>query len=214
MVVGASGTCFGIFGLFIADIMLNFETIERPLIRIVIISVFMIFFGLSIFTEKDTSHMSHIGGLFCGLFPSFLVLPNMKAERWEMVLPFLGVGTIIMVFLVVPVWVYFHTLPKIDCSWKDDPLSLVDQPHFENECDYFCRCYNRTLYTPPPMPPFPPPAPPPPQPPGAPGGPSFQFDQGGGLGGLGRRLLRGAEGGEGRMDPYRDAYRWIENPKP
>ena len=31
-------------------------------------------------TPSGTSHISHVGGFLCGLFPSFLFLPNLR--RW------------------------------------------------------------------------------------------------------------------------------------
>eukprot|EP00854_Cymbomonas_tetramitiformis_P001449 gene1449-2071_t len=80
LVVGASGSVFGFVGLFFADMVLNFETLKRPLLRALSIVIFSIYFVLTVTTESNTSHLSHVGGFLCGLFPSFLVLPNFRAE--------------------------------------------------------------------------------------------------------------------------------------
>jgi len=78
VVVGASGICFGLFGLFIADLVLNHETIKQIYLRIGMIMLFLSLFVLQILTEGSTSHWSHAGGILAGLFPSFLLLPNFK----------------------------------------------------------------------------------------------------------------------------------------
>ena len=88
LVVGASGAIFGFMGLFIADVMLNFESISRPFLRIVFIAVFLVFFAVTVFTDKsrtNVSHFSHLGGLLCGLFPSFVFLPNVTNRRYRAV---------------------------------------------------------------------------------------------------------------------------------
>ena len=106
VVVGASGACYGIFGLFCADMALNYETIEHPILRTVIVVVFVLFNLIMVHSEDGVSHTSHLGGFLCGLFPSFLFLPNFHSERWEAILPLLGVVTVVMVILVLPISIY------------------------------------------------------------------------------------------------------------
>lgn len=43
-----------------------------------------------LFSQGNTSHLSHVGGFLAGLFPSFIFLPNLTHARWEAILPFLG----------------------------------------------------------------------------------------------------------------------------
>eukprot|EP01025_Chloroclados_australasicus_P055830 TRINITY_DN6854_c0_g2_i10.p2 TRINITY_DN6854_c0_g2~~TRINITY_DN6854_c0_g2_i10.p2 ORF type:complete len:334 (-),score=22.01 TRINITY_DN6854_c0_g2_i10:174-1175(-) len=86
MVVGASSAVFGFVGLFIADVVLNFESIGRPVLRIVGIGVFFVFFVITLVAESGdayVSHFSHVGGLLCGLFPSVMFLPNVQDNRWR-----------------------------------------------------------------------------------------------------------------------------------
>ncbi len=51
LVVGASGGCFGLMGLFIADLVLNFETVTRPILRSIMIFAFLCFFIYTILTQ-------------------------------------------------------------------------------------------------------------------------------------------------------------------
>lgn len=77
-VVGASGGVFGLIGLCVADMVLNLETIRRPVLQTVALGMTFVFFVVNLATQTDVSHMSHVGGLVGGFFLSFLVLPNLK----------------------------------------------------------------------------------------------------------------------------------------
>ena len=83
--VGASGAVFGFMGFFVADLIVNFESIAWPFVRAFTILVFLIFFVINAVVERSSksnvSHASHIGGLICGLFPSMLFLPNLRDRR-------------------------------------------------------------------------------------------------------------------------------------
>ena len=126
VVVGASGMCFGMFGLFIADMMLNYETIERPLMRICLMAMFFACFMLQVLTEGSTSHVSHAGGLLCGLMPSFLFLPNFNSEKWEAMLPPLGLLTVLCVFVFMPIAIYQSVLPDL-CCYADPSRGIVGE---------------------------------------------------------------------------------------
>ncbi|GAB4816594.1 hypothetical protein N2152v2_003640 [Parachlorella kessleri] len=115
-VVGASGGIFGIFGLFIADMVMNFETLQRPLMRSMILLAFFIFFVVTIATTPSgTSHLSHVGGFLCGLFPAFLFLPNLHSERWEAWLPYVGGLLAIVIYVTLPAYFYRHIYQNISC---------------------------------------------------------------------------------------------------
>ena len=114
--VGFSGVCFGLFGLFVADIVLNYETVNKPKTKIILVGLFMLIMVAQIILEGQTSHLSHVGGLICGLLPSFAFLPNFSSERWEVALPPLGILTILLVGGLLPPYVYHETLKKLDCT--------------------------------------------------------------------------------------------------
>ncbi len=40
--VGFSGVCFGLFGLFVADIVLNYETVRKPKTKIILVGLFLL----------------------------------------------------------------------------------------------------------------------------------------------------------------------------
>lgn len=84
LLVGASGAVFGFMGLFVADLVINFESISWPFLRVLIILLFVIFFVVNAIIDDSpqrVSHASHLGGLVCGLFPSLLFLPNLRNKR-------------------------------------------------------------------------------------------------------------------------------------
>lgn len=114
--VGFSGVCFGLFGLFVADIVLNYETVRKPKTKIILVGLFMLIMVAQIIMEGQTSHLSHVGGLLCGLLPSFAFLPNFSSERWEVMLPPLGILTILVTGGLFPPYVYYETMENLKCS--------------------------------------------------------------------------------------------------
>lgn len=50
-VVGASGGIFGLLGIFVADMVLNLESIHRPILQGTMISVIFVFFFYNIATQ-------------------------------------------------------------------------------------------------------------------------------------------------------------------
>lgn len=62
---------------------------------------------------SGSSHASHLGGLICGVFPAFLILPNCKREAWEASLPFIAFFVGLITFVVFPMFVYFVVIPNL-----------------------------------------------------------------------------------------------------
>ncbi|KAK9804361.1 hypothetical protein WJX72_009219 [[Myrmecia] bisecta] len=86
LVVGASGSVFGFLGLAIADLLLNFRSLTQPLLRLAFTLATIAFFVVTSITKGSNSFVSnwsHVGGFVCGLFPSFLFLPNIRDRRWR-----------------------------------------------------------------------------------------------------------------------------------
>ncbi|DBB06814.1 hypothetical protein WJX82_002835 [Trebouxia sp. C0006] len=120
-VAGASGGIFGLLGLFIADMVLNFETLTRPIMRGLLMVAFMVYFIVTVSTANvGVSNLSHVGGFICGLFPGFLFLPNLRSEKWEAALPHIGLVVALGVFVGLPCYFYKRVLPAIIASGSCD----------------------------------------------------------------------------------------------
>lgn len=95
LLVGASGAVFGFMGLFVADLVVNFESISWPFVRVLCIVLFVGFFIVNAVSDRSSprvSHASHVGGLACGLFPSLLFLPNIRNKRIRALKRQIGTG--------------------------------------------------------------------------------------------------------------------------
>ena len=117
-VVGASGAVFGMAGVSLADLALNFETLARPLLRTAVLLAFLVFFALTVgTTAAGTSHMSHVGGLLCGLLPALVLLPNVhRGGRGEVALETAGAAGSVAIFLALPCVFYLRLLPGVCCG--------------------------------------------------------------------------------------------------
>lgn len=62
----------------------------------------------------------------CGLFPSFLFLPNFHSERWEAVLPPLGVLTVLIMLIIVPISIYANMKTDLKGFIGEDCMPLYD----------------------------------------------------------------------------------------
>ena len=86
----------------------------RPLLRGLLMLAFLVYFIVSAATSSGgSSAWSHVGGFLCGLFPSFLFLPNLKSEKWEQVLPIAGGFVLVGVYTALPLYFYKHRLPEL-----------------------------------------------------------------------------------------------------
>lgn len=77
--------------------------------------------------ESGSSHISHIGGLLCGLFPAILMLPNFKKEDWEAKLPFIAFAVFIVFFVVFPILIYQIVVPEMDCVQSGEPAEWLSR---------------------------------------------------------------------------------------
>jgi membrane associated rhomboid family serine protease len=115
-VVGASGVVFGMAGLTLADMMLNFETLSRPLLRSAVMLAFLAYFaGMVGTTPAGTSHMSHVGGILCGLLSAVVLLRNPHRSRVEWAAMAVGAAGCLAIFVALPLLFYLHQLPRISC---------------------------------------------------------------------------------------------------
>lgn len=75
-------------------------------------TAFLIYFIVTVVTgPAGTSHLSHVGGFLCGLFPAFLFLPNLGHEKWEAVLPWVSIPILICIFAGLPTYFYRYRMP-------------------------------------------------------------------------------------------------------
>lgn len=115
--MGASGGVLGLVGLFSADMILNFKTMKRPILRGLIIFIFFLyFFATAGLQSSGTSHLSHLGGFLCGLFPSFLFLPDLRRERIEAWFPIVGGGVMLIIFTSLPSYFYTSVVKNLHCD--------------------------------------------------------------------------------------------------
>jgi membrane associated rhomboid family serine protease len=113
-VVGTSGVVFGMAGLTLADLILNFETLSRPLLRATVLLSLLVFFAVTVgSTPTGTSHMSHVGGFLCGVLPALVLLPNVHRTRGEAVATALGAAGCLAMFIALPLVFYKQQLPQL-----------------------------------------------------------------------------------------------------
>lgn len=116
-VVGASGAVFGLAGATLADMALNFETLARPLLRTAVLLAFLVFFAVTVgTTAAGTSHMSHVGGLLCGLLPALVLLPSVHRGGRREALVAAGAAGSVAIFAAVPCVFYLRLLPGVCCG--------------------------------------------------------------------------------------------------
>ena len=123
VVVGLSGSVFGLMGLFIIDLAKNWRTVGQPLLRLAAFVALLVVLGVTFLVQpKGVSHFSHIGGLLTGLFPSLLLqqhfleprvwLQARAIEKAECAAPILAITFFIVYFLALALQFYLHVLPK------------------------------------------------------------------------------------------------------
>ncbi|KAG2489608.1 hypothetical protein HYH03_011888 [Edaphochlamys debaryana] len=112
-VVGCSGGCFGLLGLFVADLLLNLPTVRRPILRCACVGVLLGWLAYTLAQQQGgLSNMSHLGGLLCGLLPALVILPRLASERCEAAWPAVGGLALVVWFSVLPAWLYAVRLPQ------------------------------------------------------------------------------------------------------
>lgn len=77
-------------------------------------AAFLVYFIVTVASGPEgTSHLSHVGGFVCGLFPAFLFLPNLghAHEKWEAVLPWISIPIILCIFTGLPSYFYKYRFP-------------------------------------------------------------------------------------------------------
>lgn len=113
--IGASGLIFGTAGLWVGDLLVNFQFLKHVMARTVLTLAFLGFTLVSVLTQKHVSSYSHIGGFLTGLAPSFMVLPRFGKRRLEAWLPWVGLGITCLIFTILPLVALVGRAPGVQC---------------------------------------------------------------------------------------------------
>jgi len=111
-IVGASGCVYGLVGSYISDWVKNRETIKLPITRGILVGLCIILLFVQGFIDQgqSISNFSHLGGLYTGIFPVFLLLPNFKKENWEVILFYIGLVSFLMEFIALPLILFYSIM--------------------------------------------------------------------------------------------------------
>lgn len=115
IVVGGSGVVFGFMGFGLVDLVLNREVVLHTVARLAISFLFATFIVMTLVLEEYSSHVSHAGGFVCGFIPALLFAPNLKYERIEAVVVWVVAGFVVLIFMLLPICIYFGVLPNLEC---------------------------------------------------------------------------------------------------
>lgn len=115
-VVGASGIVFGTAAASIADMLQNFHTLGRPLLRTSVLFAFLVFFAVTVgTTPTGTSHMSHVGGFLAGLLGALCLLRTPHRGHAELARSAVGLVGLAAMLAALPCVFYLQQLPQIAC---------------------------------------------------------------------------------------------------
>jgi membrane associated rhomboid family serine protease len=102
-IIGLSGYVYALSGVYLSDLIINPETIQSKLWPIMISFAFFITIIIQAIQPNGVSVMCHLGGAISGILLSFLVLPNYLYQRWEWLIPTIGLVLGIPYFVILPV---------------------------------------------------------------------------------------------------------------
>jgi hypothetical protein len=94
---------------------------RRPTLRSIMMLAFLVYFVATVITSPvGVSHLSHVGGFVCGLFPALLFLPHLRSQRFEAWMPVAGAAMTVAVFTALPTYFYEERFPKLgNCGGVD-----------------------------------------------------------------------------------------------
>ena len=105
---GLSGGVYGMVALLIADLVVNFDSILRPIPRILIFLGAVAIMTVELITDDAVSSYSHLGGLLSGLVPASLFLTRVHSmPRWKTwALLVGGLVSLVVLFFILPLLLY------------------------------------------------------------------------------------------------------------
>lgn len=102
-IIGLSGFVYALSGVYFSDLIINPETIRSKLWPVMISLAFFVTIIIQAIQPNGVSVMCHLGGAISGILLSFLVLPNYLYQRWEWLIPTIGLVLGVPYFVILPV---------------------------------------------------------------------------------------------------------------
>ncbi|KAK9865678.1 hypothetical protein WJX84_008493 [Apatococcus fuscideae] len=113
VVISGSGISAGMLGLFIGDLLFNFEAVRYPFFRIFLAITAATLFILASAIYGHPYRLTTAGGFAVGLFPGIVMLPHFKSEKYEWFQPFLAAFILVGFFVALPLYLYLKRLPVV-----------------------------------------------------------------------------------------------------
>ena len=113
-VVGASGAIYCLIGVILSNVFLNWSEMPYRWFRLLIVMIFIVNDGLMYLYSYDpfTSYTCHGGGFAFGVFFGFVVLKNLRVERWEVYARWLCLIISVGLYAFWLCWWGINELPK------------------------------------------------------------------------------------------------------
>lgn len=118
VVVGLSGSVFGMIALYALDIWTTRKKRQILILRVsgLVLGLCALFVGY-VMTPQGFSHLTHLGGVLFGILPAFLLQEhltnNEKVEAW---LPIVAGSVLSLLYIICFSTFYAHTIHKVVCA--------------------------------------------------------------------------------------------------
>jgi len=121
---GASGSLFGLLGLMLVDVFVNWSQLRKPVVNLIAVIITII---LSVISGMmpGVDNFAHVGGLIVGLVGGFALLPDFvkgkkRCVRFLVVIITFPLLIAIMAFFI---WLFYGYVGKgnsIECEWCEN----------------------------------------------------------------------------------------------
>ncbi|CAL8463943.1 g3478 [Coccomyxa elongata] len=115
VVLAGAGCTMGLLGPFVMDVLLNFDAIRYPVLRLVGVAGAATCFATAAVLTGYPYRLTPLGGFLAGIFPGMVYLPHVKSEKYEWYLPFCALGSSFLLLIVLPIIIYSVRFPIMAC---------------------------------------------------------------------------------------------------
>ncbi|EIE18925.1 hypothetical protein COCSUDRAFT_59848 [Coccomyxa subellipsoidea C-169] len=115
VVLAGAGCTVGLLGPFFMDILLNFDAIRYPVLRVVGVAGAGACFATAACQTGYPYRLTPLGGFLAGIFPGMVFMPHVKSEKYEWFLPFGALATSFVLLIVLPIVIYAARFPHMAC---------------------------------------------------------------------------------------------------